>query len=357
MTEPVLALDELVKHIQGLHQSNKMPWNKRSRTALIQHLKENISELENVRVLLRELDSSLKTNPHVDATLIASHEGEAEQVMQVLKRNLAFEHQKLEQGFDPREKVDVPQLYEELEQRILGLALNIHTSIERVQVQLRRQGLNVSPGSKDHHFIKLLKSKEDELHHARKELEEWKRKSFFGRIAEPKSNDLEQELMDLERKLTGEKHAFETAIKGYRRQVEAFAQDYGVMEQAFKKMESLIETHSVKELDLLAELKKERDYAKKMLLEMQNELALLRNTYSKELIELEQNKLQARLEEREKWESRLIQLKRELQDQKEISGQLETIAREKDALIERLRSELAQKSAPAAKKSQNKQKQ
>ena len=93
------------------------------------------------------------------------------------------------------------------------------------------------------------------------------------------------------------------------------------------------------ELTLL--LKKERDFAKKLVLDMEAEVLELRNTYSKELLNLEEAKLKARKDAERELMQRIRKLEDELLAKEELLKHFRDLAKSKDAEARELEERIA----------------
>ena len=91
--------------------------------------------------------------------------------------------------------------------------------------------------------------------------------------------------------------------------------------------------HSEKTSELIAMLKKERDYAKKIVLDIEHETLQLRSTYSKELLNLEEEKARAKNDAYDKFREKSVRQDAELNEKKELIGHMREAVEAKEEKI------------------------
>jgi hypothetical protein len=151
----------------------------------------------------------------------------------------------------------------------------------------------------------------------------------MGLIEESTSVDLETDLAGLEKTIAANNAAFEQHISNAARQVEQMQSSFLAAKEKFSEVKEILDRHSSKNTELLKILKKERDYAKKILLDVENETMQLRNSYTKELLNLQEAKLAAKKEAEEKLGKKIVLLQKELAEKNDLLKRFKGIAEEK----------------------------
>jgi LPS O-antigen subunit length determinant protein (WzzB/FepE family) len=105
-------------------------------------------------------------------------------------------------------------------------------------------------------------------------------------------------------------------------------------------------------------LKKERDMAKHLVLEIEGETAKLRRAYANELLEFEKNKMLAHKEAEARYVSQIEKLEKELEDARNLIAHFRKLVAEREARIEQLEHMLnIAKHAKHVKSTEGKEKQ
>ncbi len=319
-------IDELQKSI------SQHPWRNASRIVFANALEKSVSGLEELQKLFAEAVSEINRDPKEGKPDLKPFLKELEKLLEVLEKNQRFERQKKAKAgvVNELEKQETPELYADLEQRILGLLLKARYSLERMTIFLRKQGLKpLTQKSSARQVMHVLERKEDELQDLREKYEGIRKKSYLGYLEEESIADLEQELGKLSRSMTLGADELEKSVSFHRSQIEYIENSYAELKQKVSTLEENFLNYSEKSEELIKNLKKERDYAKKIVLDVEHETLQLRNTYTRELLSLEETKLAAKKEAEKKFEAENKRLRREVLEQADLLKHFRKIAEDR----------------------------
>ncbi|MBI4210360.1 MAG: hypothetical protein HY544_02530 [Candidatus Diapherotrites archaeon] len=305
------------KIAQIREKASARKWAGYSRHGFVANLEAIIPEMQELHSLFQISRNEIEKRLEPTRPELGEHLKELNMLITVLKRNREMEEARIgkmrEQGINAlAESVTVPDLYSDLEQKVLSTLLKSMYMAERMRVfDRRRQNPAQSKGAQRTIF-ELLEKKEREIDDLRQKYEETRNKTFLGLLEKENSIQVENELNQLGRSLEGR-----TAItkKMFESTKEAFESLQRQMQEIEERVSSIDDTESQitgKTFELITMLKKERDYAKKILIEIEHDTIQLRNNYSKELLALQEEKASLRASLEEKYGKEAQELKREL---------------------------------------------
>jgi hypothetical protein len=343
-----LANDLLFKVNTLQEYVNSSEWKQFSRRSFIRALNNSIEKLEEILGTIKAIHERLEKDPSVESPdlkpLIEAYENQ----INVLKRNLALEKgRSLEEEIDLKEKIEVPELYASLSEKILSLLLKTRFLIEQVHLHSKAERITpLEEKTTAKNIISLLKAKEKELQEIKEKYEELKHHAFLGKTLEKDSSDLEHEVHGLMKKIEAEKSLLEKELSVHRKQLDYASDSLAALKQKTQVLEQMLSKLLEKNLELISMLKKERDFAKKIVLDIEHETLQLRSAYSRELLNLQEAKLKAKEEERIKWQKKLNDLERQLREKDVLLDQFKKIAFEKEEKIGKLEKKLEEKEKP-----------
>ena len=166
---------------------------------------------------------------------------------------------------------------------------------ERINLHGRRQA-DFSPALKGapKGMLVLLEQKEAELEETRKKFLDLRGKSFFG--AGETAAGLERELMELNARLQTERALLQKDLESSNREINSLLDRQLEFDRKLQSLNDVYAEHAAKSLELTALLKQESGYARRALLDAEQDLARQRSTYSRGLLGVEEAKLAARKE-------------------------------------------------------------
>src|SRR3989344_1806019 len=312
------------------HASERQ-WSNYSRQAFVGNLSKIIPEMEQLQGLFELALHEIDGRNELPKPEISPHIKEISQLIIVLKRNRELEQARIDkiraQGIGMlAETIVVPELYSDLEQKTLAIILKSTYAIERMRVYDRKKDNMMKTSGAQKSVLDLLDKREKELEDLRKKYEETRSKTFLGLLEKEGSIEIENELNEISRQLEAKTELLKTHAQAGKKGLEEMQRAMGELFDKVSRVEELEGQALGKTFELITMLKKERDYAKKVLIEIEQETLQLRNTYSKELLNLQEEK---------------IGLKNSLDErhEKEVSGLREDI-RQKAQTIEHLQHSL-----------------
>ena len=311
---------------------NRQPWRTASKTVFTNALDKSIGNMQGINNLFKELVENIKKDPKEGSPDLKPFLKELKKLLAILEKNLRFEKQKKSNAktVNVLEEEETPELYADLEQRILGMLLKARYSLERASIFLRREGFTPLTGNGTaKQVMQILERKEDELQDLREKYEDIRKKSYLGYFEEDSVADLEHELGDIGRKMALNADEVGKTIAFHKNQVEYVENSYAELKQKIDSLEELFFVYSEKSGELIKNLKKERDYAKNVVLDVEHETLQLRNSYTNELLGLQENKLSAKAEAEKKFELELKKLHRQVSEQNDLVSHFRKIAEDK----------------------------
>ncbi|MFA4907213.1 MAG: hypothetical protein WC602_03010 [archaeon] len=322
---------EAMKRTNSVHSDvSTASWHELSRTVFSSTLERTITGLlglrETISEIIREMEKEALNESHGSKELIAEYDS----VIKLLKRNLALEtgKQKVKGRNYERmlnDKSEAPELYASLEQKVLGLILKTGFFLQRVQVQLNSMGMPAQ-GKADSGLATLVNARENEISELKKKYEELKAKTYYARVGEKSSADMEQVVSEIARKIEAEARALSLALKAQEKKFGELEKCQSETANSAKALGELALNYADKSSDLATEFKKERDFAKKMVLEIENETMQLRHAYSTELVKMQETRNELRRELLQEFSSRTSKLEKELEEKSEMLTHFRGIA-------------------------------
>ncbi len=357
-------LEKAINEVNALHyRLRDRNWAEFALYSFINELEESIHSLKDIQKTLTELERKLPKHAREEINFKPLLK-DFERLGEFLKRNLQLERKKETriQEVHFREKAEKPELYAALQQKMLSILVRARFLLERVAIALKKEHYEekLEKGSAEKNLMSLLAAKEEELQELRKKYDEIKKKTFLGVIRDEVSADLEKDLLDLDRKMTTEKKEIESLWDHYRIKFTSLQQEFLNLRERLQLLSGTFEDYVDKTGELIALLKKERDYAKKTVLEMENDILRLRNKYSIELLGLEESKAAERKKAEEKLGKHVRKLEKDIESKDKIIEHLKEIIKQREkeiASLERRRIALKlllEARKPAKKKKKRK---
>jgi len=319
-------LTETVDGIQD--RLSAKPWRLHSRKGFIYNLGETHEQLSGVAHILQQVREEFRDRGKEDALDLKKHLNDIQYLLEVLEMNRKMEaelHEKTAQdeGISLDERMKPNDAHAVLEQRVSSVLLNTRYIIERLQLEERKESASVPSGQRDHkNLITLLDKKETEFQQMKQKYEELRNQSYLGKIEAGTAADRELEWADLTRVLVAEHSALSEGIKQYREQMDTLNTLHHTLEQRFSALDELSIRHANETNDLIRNLKKERDYARTVVTDIEHETFKLRGVYSKELLNLESEKARIREQAGKRVKNRIASLEKELAEKSEKMNRL-----------------------------------
>ncbi|MCR4368955.1 MAG: hypothetical protein NUV67_03550, partial [archaeon] len=287
------------------------------------HLVNLLPVLEEIHSLFQLCRTEMEKTQSQLGGEVEGHAKEMNQLITLLKRNRDLEEARItkirERGIEAVvETIATPELYADLEQKTLGLLLKSSYLTERIRVLERKKEPQMATKGAQRNVLDLLEQRENELAALRKKYEQTRKNSFLGLVEKESSIEIEHELNQLARALDSKTSLMK---KSFEESLETFSEFKRHMQDTQEKIGSVEELEAQitgKMFELITMLKKERDYVKRVLIDIEQETIQLRNTYSRELLGLQEEKMGIKNSLEEKYDARIRELKQELADKNHL---------------------------------------
>lgn len=343
-------IEELLFKVNTLHEMiNSAEWKQYSRKSFIHALNNSIEKLVELEDTLKEMHERIEEEPSIESPEIEPLIKEFDKTIRILRNNLAFEEElfeKQEEGLDVKDKVEVPELYANLSEKILAILLRTRFLIERVHLFTSTEKITPLEGkSTAKNIMQLLRSKEKEYQELKEKFEQLKSQSFEAKMEKTTSSDLEKEVNEVSRKLETQHTMLSKEFTEFREEIEALNQKYNSIRGKINSCDDLSYSFMEKAGELVTALKKERDFAKRMVMEIEHETLRLRGAYSRELLNLQESKLKAKEDAEKGVQQKIRHLEEELNEKNSLLEEFKKILHEKHLKVGELEKEVEIKRA------------
>lgn len=339
--EALSRLMERVSYLQvRLRDSN---WAELSRLGFLKEAPDCLDRLTGIRKNIEELQHYAKENKDLN---FAQSLHDFKKIENVLEKNIEFEEKKQSnlKKVHLQLREENPETFASLQQSILSLLLRARFLLERTQLYFERitpSAAIAKDAGERKELVELLEEKENELQALREKYDRVRKQTFLGFQHEENAAELENELEKQRVKLERERKKFEGMLSDFRSKISMLQAEFLELNDQIESIDSIYSEFSDKSAELLMLLKKERDYAKKTLLDIENEALQLRAKYSRELLKLEESKATAREEAFAESKKLIQKLHDELEDKDEMLRHFRELAKRKDRESRELEEKLA----------------
>jgi hypothetical protein len=308
---------------------SKIEWQELSSKNFARELNIAVQLIEKIQKTLEAINADNVKYARMNAPETIELLDFIEKELLFLKRNLEMEEKKSEikiKEINEFEEEKTAELQSELQHRIQDILLKTRFYLERLNIFIKKHELNVEQQkSIGENLLELLGKKEKELQELKEKYEKIKKKSILGFSTEKTINETEKEFIEFLLELKKEKSLLEKDFDLFKKEITKMNETFEDLKLKQKKLFELTSEIKSKALVLISELKKERDYAKKSLLEIETEAIKLRNTYTTELLKLEEEKIKAKREAELRFENTIKKLRKQIEDKEELIKALQEI--------------------------------
>jgi len=340
--ESVLArLVERVSYLQArLRDSN---WAELSRIGFLKEAEEALDRLTGLRKSLEEMHHYVKKNKELGFGQLVS---EYKNIEKVVGKNIEFEEKKqssLQQVHIHHSEVK-PEAFASLQQAVLSLLLKTRFLLERTSLYIQKKMPSpeaMAGAGERKELVELLEEKEHELQELRQRYDKVRKQTFLGFQHEESAAELERDMQKLALKFERERKHFEGLASSFRSTVSGLQAEFMELSDKMQETESAFAEFAEKASELIMLLKKERDFAKKTVLDIENEVLQLRAKYSSELLKLEESKAAARGEASADSRKIIEKMQEELEDKEDMLRHFKELAKRKDKESSELGEKLA----------------
>lgn len=319
MVEIELAAEKLVSLLNEIHDKIKgKPWKSLNRNGFSYAASNATTELGEALQFIESIEEEYESQDLSDSPSSKDLVAGCKDAIVTLKKNRAFEQKKNENSmpllFEMKDSIAEKELYVHLEQKILDFVLKARYWVDRIVLYEKKRKVKPLEGrSARKNVLDLLEQKENELEELKKRYSDLRVKTHLGLIEEKTVADLEKEYYGEVRKEDSEIKLIISQVSLFEKDIESLAGKYRMIKAGFSRAEELSSRQIESSSELITCLKKERDYAKRIVMEIENETIRLRSAYSKELLSLEEEKEIAKHEAYEKFRQQLLKAKQEIE--------------------------------------------
>ncbi|MEK6970210.1 MAG: hypothetical protein AABW68_00760 [archaeon] len=337
MSEALLVMDQLQNELHTLKSLPMVPWNQANRAQLLERLNQWHAHTKQTQELLHLFQREQLTHTELKEVDVREAETFLQKTGEVLERNIQFEKEKTGRKIDLTEKITTPALGAELEARMHRQWMALQRVHEHAHIALRK---NMSPGNPvkgmEGELFSLIRTKDEELRQMKQERDTLKREKFFGPSEKHSLHEMENELHEIVQEFAIQKHAVFDHLEEGKKKLDEYGNHHLHLDHKTRKLEHLVHELAKKHVGLLTLLKKERDFARKLALDMETETTSLRALYAKELLTLEEKKQSIKKEIEGKNTEKIAQLERKTKEQELLIREMDALVREKERQLGRM---------------------
>ena len=329
----------------GLDLENSK-WGKLSREQFIFQLEKATNLLIKIHAELSALNANLRALLEKNTPDISAYLENLKKHIVVLQSNLQMEKSKKirVELMNSTENNDVPELYTALQNKIIEYNINARYAAEKIKnfVNTRNTPF-VKRGSTAKNLLEILEKKEDELSELRKKHSELKRKSFLGTVEERSLAEIEEKLNENDKKLSISIEQANESLKTHFAQINYVEGSFASLKEKVARIESAHTLFAKQAIELIRELKKERDYARRIALEIEQDTISSRGAYTRELLDLENKKVEVREKMSSKYMGEIKRLNREVEEKSLSLTNIVKLVSQQEEEIKKLKSKLKEK--------------
>jgi hypothetical protein len=298
------------------------------------NLTRTLEEFEKIHKILEKLNSWMKAKGFSDSIELQKQLNSVEMLEKFLEKQIELEEKKSVKlnEFELKEVLSENQkeLYSSIENKVLNEMLKLRYFIERALIHLKRRNTPLKFESSGKQILLLLEQKEKELQELQEKYSQLKldKRSFM--MQEKNSAELEKQLNETIINAEKETSILKEKINETQKKLNEAVNENEFIQKKINYLEELNSGMHLKAMELIAEIKKERDYSRKTAVETEHETIKLRNLYSKQLLELEKEKFNAKKEAEQEFEKNKTKLIKELKEKNELIKRLEKIIDSKE---------------------------
>jgi len=340
-------LDKLLFKANELHESiTSNEWKHYSRKSFVHAINKAIERIEEILEIIEELHKRIEKEPSVDAPDLSPLISSYNKTLTALRRNIALEEAKKEVPFDLKDKTEMPELYAFVGEKIMSLLLKTRFAVERVHLHAIKE--RITPEQEKataKNILSLLQAKEKELEELREKYEKLRQKSLETSLGEKTAGETEKEFNSVSARIEAQAKMIENSFSEFRKKMDSVNSEFNELRLKNKMLENLSMQLGEKANEIISMLKIERDNAKQMLMEIESDSLSLRSMYSKELLKLNETKINARKEIESELREKMKMEKESLTEKSRLLEQFEKIVDDRNKKISELERDLGYKKA------------
>ncbi|MCX6802303.1 MAG: hypothetical protein NT067_04290 [Candidatus Diapherotrites archaeon] len=354
------VLDSATDRVSALQvRLRDVNWGGLSRMGFLKQAEQCLDMLTGIRKSMEDLHYYLKENEELEFEFIIS---EFKKLEGVLEKNIELEDRKESSGIKEIQlqmKEEHPELFASLQQSLLSHLMKARFLLERVSLHLQKAMPSEEEKGKaaeKNELVSLLEQKERELQELHLRFDSVRKHAVLGFAHEESAAELEHELQKAGNAFERERASFGMLLGNFKSTVSGLQMSFLELADKMEEIEKLYSDFSEKSSELTMLLKKDRDFAKKTLLDVENEVLQLRATYSREIMRFEEGKAAARESAVADTKKSIERLQNELEEKEELIMQFRDIAQRKEKENLELKEKLSYMGAASKAREMDKEK-
>jgi hypothetical protein len=294
------VVKDVLKQLDSIHSDViSHTWKDFSKSDFVSALDRAMVSLAELHTSLHKVEHSLTDQPAGEKPDIGEVIRDLEQLQALVNKNKDMELRKsrsLIQDINTLEQEESPELYAILEQKMLSFVLKARHHVERLSIFFHKHSPRSPLTEKGtaRNLLSLLEQKETELADMREKYGSMRARSFMGHLEENAVADMEKEVTGLSTSLATNMERIRHSLSLNHKQLVSLDNEYAKLKEKINAVEDDFSGFVENSLELVSMLKKERDYARRVVMEIEHETVHLRSTYTHELLSLEEEKVAAK---------------------------------------------------------------
>lgn len=334
-------VDLIIKDIDSLHYIvERAKWADLKRDGFVFELEKSYEKLNEIYKKMFELNKELYSLLEKNTPQLNDFLEQLKKQLIVLEANIKMEKSKRIriELINEMEEINMPELYSSIQTKVAEQLLKCRYNIEKVKTFLiNRKTPFIKKGSTAKNLIEILEQREDEISDLKRKNLDLKRKSFTRSDEEKDIIEIETGLQEKNKKLEISVRETKNALKTHLAQINYVEGSFVQLQNKISEIEDFHSSFIKDTLDLVKELKKERDHARKFAIDVESETLQLRNNYTKELLNIEDKKSELKEKLNKKYSEEIKNLKKELNEKSISLANIVKLVEEQEKEIKELR--------------------
>jgi len=348
-------VNKTITDIENLHSLiSKIQWNELNREGFVFELERATKRLTEIYSELMEMNKEMslmleKNTPDINEVLT-----EMKRELIILESNIKMEQSKKirEELVNETQTSELPELYSSLQQKILRLTLKARYSAEKIKGFLAVKSIPfVQKGSTARNLLELLQKKEDEINELRTKHYEMKRNGPLQKGEKPLA-EIEHELFENDKQLALVLEDTKQALKTHFAQIEYVEGSFTNLKKRVDSIESAHEKFTKNAINLIKELKTDRDFARTSALEIEQDNMRNRGELTSKMLQIETEKSELKDKARMKYTQDMEKIKTELTEKSQVISDMAKLIEEQEKEISNLKKKVSEKDRDELIKSQ-----
>ncbi|MDD4250907.1 MAG: hypothetical protein PHX27_01800 [Candidatus ainarchaeum sp.] len=335
-----------IQKINSLHDSiNISNWGELRREGFVFELEQSTQKMKEILDLLKQVNKETillleKNTPDINDFL-----EKFEKNIIVFESNIKMERTKRMRVelINENEMMDVPELYRTLQNKILELSLQARYEIEKInKFLIIKKTPFLQKGSTAKSLLEILQKREGEIEDIRKKNFELKRQSFF-KANEVSVAEIEEELHEKDKLLDEAVKEAKKSLKTHLAQINYVQGSFLTIEKKVSLIDTIHSDFVKKTINLIKELKKERDYARKIAIEIEEDTLRIRQEQTRQIMQISEEKNDIKEKIENKYLNNIKKLRQENDDKHLALTNMQKLIESQEKEIKILKETINQK--------------